>query len=107
MSAIKTHEHFNIVDGDDITYENEEGEHVFQVKSLLVNRQRPSVCQVFAEKENAGSMSRATTVYNAKIENIVPGTTSTEFSVKAKVNNEFHTLKLKTIRSESSECIIS
>ena len=107
MSAIKTHETFNIVSGDDITFENDDGEHVFQVKSLLIERQRPSICQIFAEKENAGSMSRATTVYNAKIENIVPGSTSTEFSVKAKVNDSFHVLKLKTVRSESSECIIS
>jgi len=107
MSAIKTHETFNIVSGDDITFENDEGEHVFHVKSILIERQRPSICQIFAEKENAGSMSRATTVYNAKIEQIVPGSTSTEFSVKAKVNDSFHVLKLNTVRSESSECIIS
>jgi|TARA_B110000908_G_C9897402_1_gene289465 hypothetical protein len=98
---------FNIVDGDDITYQNEDGEdQVLQVKSLLVERQKPSVCQIFTEKENAGSMSRETKCFHAKIETITPGTSHTEFAVKAKVNNEFHTLNLKTVRSESSECTI-
>ena len=57
MSAIKTHELFHVVDGDDITYENDGEEHTLQVKSVLVERQRPSVCQIFTEKENVGSMA--------------------------------------------------
>tara|TARA_B110000046_G_C12678266_1_gene267436 strand:- start:92 stop:415 length:324 start_codon:yes stop_codon:yes gene_type:complete len=107
MSAIKTHELFNIVSGDDIMFSNEDGEQVFKVMSLSVERQRPSICQIFTEKESAGSMSRPTTVYNAKIENIIPSASSTEFCLKAKVNDEFQELKLTTVRSNSSECVIS
>ena len=51
MSAIKTHETFNIVDGDDIVFENEDGEHRFKIKSLMVERQYPTKCQIFAEQE--------------------------------------------------------
>jgi hypothetical protein len=107
MSAIKTHELFNIVQGDTITVEDEEGEQILNVKSLLISRQKPHICQIFTERENAGSMNRGTQVYHAKIETIEPGATSTDFSVKAKVGDEFHKLSLKTVRSESSECIIS
>ena len=106
MSAIKTHELFNIVDGDDIVFENDDGEQRFRVKSLMVERQFPSKCQIFAEKENVGSMARGTKCWTAKIETIKPESASTDFSVKAKVNNEFQTLQLKTVRSASSECAI-
>ena len=106
MSAIKTHELFEIVTGDDITIENEDGEQVLLVKKLLVSRQQPSICQLFTERENTGSLSRGTMVYNAKIQTISPQTASTDFAVKAKVGDEFHTLNLKTVRSESSECVI-
>ena len=108
MSAIKTHELFNIVQGDDIVFENAEGtEHVLKVKSLMVERQRPSFCQIFTERENAGSMARETKCFHAKIQTIVPEVAYTEFAIKAKVNEDFHTLKLKTVKSESSECTIS
>jgi len=107
MSAIKTHELFNIVEGDKIRFENDEGEHVLHVKSMMVERQRPSICQIFTEKENDSSISRETRAFHAKIENITPGVSSTEFSVKAKVGKDFHVLKLTTVRSESSECVIS
>tara|TARA_B100001059_G_C17832711_1_gene585774 strand:- start:2080 stop:2403 length:324 start_codon:yes stop_codon:yes gene_type:complete len=107
MSQIKTHEMFHIVHADDISFENDDGEHCFQVKSLRVSRQQPSICQLFTAKENAGSMSRETQVYDAKIEQICPGAHATEFSVKARVGDSFQNLKLKTVRSENSECCIS
>lgn len=107
MSAIKTHELFNIVAGDDITFENEDGTHILHVKSLLLSRQQPSICQIFTEKENMGSLSHGTTVYHAKVETISPQTSSTDFAVKAKVGDKFHMLNLKTVRSETSECTIS
>jgi len=106
MSAIKTHELFHIVTGDDITFENEDGQQILQVKTLLVSRQQPSICQLFTEKENTGSLSRGTTVYTAKIQTISPQSASTDFAVKTKIGDKFHTLHLKTVRSESSECTI-
>ena len=108
MSAIKTHEQFQIVHGDDIEFTNEDGDQTLQVKSLVVSRQRPSICQVFTSKENTGSLqSTETKVYNGKIETISPGSLTTEFVVKTKVGEEFQTLKLKCQRSETSDCCIS
>jgi len=108
MSAIKTHELFDIVDGDDIVFKDSEGEdQILKVKSLMVERSRPSFCQIFTEKENMGSMARETKCFNAKIQLIKPETSYTEFEIKTKVNNDFQNLKLKTVKSESSECIIS
>lgn len=107
MSAIKTHEVFNIVSGDDITLQNEDGDdQILKVKSIMVDRQRASVAQIFAQQENTGSMARETKCYHAKIKSIVPGSISTDFLVKARVNNEFMDLNLTTVKSESSECII-
>jgi len=107
MSAIKTHELWNIVNGDDITFENDEGEQTFKVTSMLISRQRPRTCQIFAEQENAGSVSHNTTVYHGFIDTITPNTTSTEFEVKAKIGDIVQDLTLKSVRSESRECIIS
>ena len=107
MSAIKTHEQFQIVYGDDIEFTNDEGNHTLQVRSLVVSRQRPSICQLFTAKENTGSLqSSETKVYNGKIETISPGSLTTEFVVKAKVGESLQTLNLKCQRSESSDCCI-
>lgn len=107
MSAIKTHEIFNVVQGDEITYQNDQGEtQTLTVKSLMVERQRPSVCQIFTEKENVGSMARETKCFHASIETMTPCDSYTEFAVKAKVYHNFHSLQLKTVRLESSECRI-
>jgi|MDSY01.1.fsa_nt_gb hypothetical protein len=107
MSAIKTHEQFQIVTGDNIEYSNEDGEHSLQPTSLVVSRQTPSICQIFTTKENTGSLqSSETQVYHGKIETISPGTTATEFVVKVRVGESFQNVKLQCQRSESSECSI-
>lgn len=108
MSAIKTHETFHIVHGDDIEFSNEDGDHTLKAKSLLISRQRPNICQIFTEKENIGSFkSCETKVLTGKIVTISPTSTSTDFSVKAKVGETFHELNLKCQKSADSECCIS
>jgi hypothetical protein len=107
MSAIKTHQTFNIVHGDNIEFKNEDGEHVLQIKSIAISRQQPSICQLFTERENTGSLSRGTQVYHGKIESITPGSITSDFLVKARVGDEFHNVTLKCQRSENSECCIS
>ncbi len=107
MSAIKTTEQFQIVHGDQIEYSNEEGEHSVQPTSLVVSRQKPSICQIFTTKENTGSLqSSETQVYHGKIETISPGNVTTDFVVKARVGESLQTINLKCQRSESSECCI-
>lgn len=108
MSAMKTHELWDVVHGGNITIENEEGERSMSVKKLLVSRQRPSLCQIFTEGESTGSISSSTTkVYNGKIETIVPADNSTEFAIKAKVGEQIQELTLKSVKSQQSDCVIS
>lgn len=97
-----------MVHGDEIIVSNDDGETRFSVKTMLVNRQRPSVCQIFTEGENRGSMSsRETKVYHAKIKTITPNDTSTQFTVDAMVGNAKQVLVLKTVKCQNSECILS
>jgi hypothetical protein len=110
MSAIKTHEFFNIVGGDSIDFHNDEGQQTLQVSRMMVSRQNPTLCQLFAHAENKGSLSsRETKVYHGQINAYTKTVNSeeTEFSVKAKVGDEFKTLILKTVKSNNSECCIS
>lgn len=108
MSAIKTHETFHILHGDDIEFSNEDGDHTLKAKSLLISRQWPNRCQIFTEEENLGSLqSCETKVLTGKIVTISPTSTSTDFSVKAKVGETFHELNLKCQKSADSECCIS
>jgi hypothetical protein len=108
MSAIKQHELWDIVHGDDIQCSTESGEQTMKCKRLLVSRQRPSQCQVFAESENTGSISSSNTqIYPGKISSSIPNDVGSEFTVKTRIGDEIQELKFKSVRSESSECIIS
>lgn len=107
MSAIKTHELWDIVHGDDIIITNESGESTMKVKSILVSRQKPSLCQIFAEQENTGSVSNNTTVYHGFINTITPNSCSTDFAVKAKIGDHTQELTLKSVRTQSRDCVIS
>lgn len=107
MSALKTHEYFNVVQGEDLLCPSENGEETVQIKKLVVSRMHPSRCQVFTRKENIGSMSSPETkVYNGVIETIRPSSDVTEFAIKARVNSELVSLTLKTVPANSSECSI-
>lgn len=107
---MKTHELWDIVHGDPITIENEDGEQSMVVRKMLVSRQSPSMCQIFAEGESIGSLSSNTKVYNAKIETMVPAdnvNNTTEFTINAKIGDHIQGLCLKSVKSQQSECTIS
>lgn len=108
MSAMKTHELWDIVHGDVVTVENEDGEQSMIVKKMLVSRQSPSMCQIFTEGESTGSISSSTTkVYNGKIKTMVPTDNLTEFTINAKVGDHIQGLCLKSVKSQQSECTVS
>lgn len=108
MSHIKTHDLYNVVHGDNIRMVVDDGEKTLVVKSLLVNRQHQSICQIFAHAENMGSLASSNTkVYNCTINTIIPSVNSTDFNVKANVGNTSQTLVLKTVKSQNNECVIS
>jgi hypothetical protein len=108
MSAMKTHDLWDIVHGDNITVENEDGEQSMVVKKMLVSRTRPSTCQIFTECESVGSIASSTTkVYSGRIETMVPTDNITNFTINAKVGDHLQELCLKTVKSQQSECTIS
>ena len=108
MSAIKTHDLWDVVHGDNVVITNEDGSKHHVVKSILVNRQKPSFCQLFTEGENTGSLSsRETNVLTAQINTITPSEVCTEFAVNAKVGEKLQALNFKTVKNKNSECIIS
>ena len=108
MSAMKQHELWDIVHGDDIECSSDSGPQTMKCKRLLVSRQRPSHCQVFVESENAGSISSSNTqVYPGKISSSVPNEVGSDFTVKTKIEGKVQELTFKSVRSKSSECIIS
>jgi hypothetical protein len=107
MSAIKTHDVWDVVHGDNVVIQNEDGSVIHNVKSIMIDRNRPSFCQLFTEGENTGSLSsRSTKVLSAKINTISPNPTTTDFAVNAKVGEELQTLNLKTVKNNNSECTI-
>ena len=108
MSAIKTHDLWDVVHGDEVVITNEDGSKRHVVKSILIDRQKPSFCQLFTEGENTGSLSsRETKVLNAKINTSTPNVACTDFAVNAKVGEELQTLNFKTVKNQNSECVIS
>jgi len=107
MSAIKTHDVWDVVHGDNVVIQNEDGSVMHNVKSIMINRSKPSFCQLFTEGENTGSLSsRETKVLSAKINTISPNTNTTDFVVNAKVGDELQTLNFKTVKNTNSECTI-
>jgi len=107
MSAIKRHDMYDVVHGDEVLMKNEDGEIRLKVKSLLVDRQKPTICQIFTSSENTGSLSSPETkVWNCKINHVVPAQHSMDFNVQAIVGDASQELTLKTVKTESSECTI-
>jgi len=107
MSAIKSHDMYDVVHGDEVLMTNEDGEIRLKVKSLIVNRQKPMICQIFTSSENTGSLSsNETKVWNCKINHVVPAQNSMDFNVQAIVGDASQELTLKTVKTENSECTI-
>lgn len=107
MSNIKRHDMYNVVHGDEVLVKHEEGETLLQVTSVLVDRQHPSICQIFTSVEQKGSLAgNETKVWNCKINSVKPDKNSTTFNVQAIVGDTSQQLMLKSVKSESSECTI-
>jgi|TARA_B110001452_G_scaffold257967_1_gene252672 hypothetical protein len=98
---------YDVVHGDEVLMDNEDGETRLKVKSLLLDRQRPNVCQIFTSAEHKGSLtSSETKVWNCKINHVVPEKNSMTFNVQAIIGDVSQELTLKSVKSENSECTI-
>lgn len=111
MSAIKTHDLYDVIHGDQIVFENEDGQQTLEVKTMLVDRQKPKTCQLFTAAENVGSMSSNTSqVYHAFIKDVRPSKKNPliqQFSVDAQIGDETRELNLQTLKSKNRDCVIS
>ncbi len=107
MSAIKRHDMYDVVHGDEVLMLSADGEIRLKVKSLLIDRQRPTICQIFTASDSNGSIPlKETKVWNCKINHVVPAQNSMDFNVQAIVGSSSQELTLKTVKSESSECTV-
>ena len=107
MSAIKTHDVYNVIHGDDLVVAQEGEEKRFKVTSMLLQRDRPSVCQIFTATENTGSLaSSETKAFNCKVVSTEPSQHSTKFNLKAVVGTETQEIALTSVKTQSSECTI-
>ena len=98
---------YDVIHGDEVLMVHEDGETRLKVKSLLIDRQRPSICQIFTAVEHKGSLSVSETkVWNCKINHVVPAKNSTTFNVQSIVGEASQELTLKCVKSENSECTI-
>ena len=111
MSAIKTHDLYDVVHGDDILFTSEDETKKLKVRSLVMDRRsdRRDICQIFAETENKGSLPTSDMkVLNCKITNITPDKTHYTFAVDAMVGKSPQSLSLKAVKSSNqNSCIIS
>jgi len=98
---------YSVVTGDDVLLTADDAEKRFKVTSLLVDRQRQSVCQIFAQADSVGSMTSSDTrAWNCKIVSTEPSSHAVKFNVKAIVGNESQDLVLTSVKKNDSECII-
>ena len=107
MSAMKTHDVYNVIHGDDVLLTRDDNEQRFKVKSLLVDRQKQHVCQIFTQTENTGSMaSSESKARNCRVVSTEPDQHSVKFNVKALVGDQSQDLVLTSVKSTGSECVI-
>jgi hypothetical protein len=110
MSAIKTHDHWQVLQGGTIHYEGEDEESVqpLQVRAIRVSRNNPSTCLLLTEKTyEGGSIPRTEqNVLHACITGTVPGATTTEFNVSTRLDGQSHALNLTSVKSSRKSCVV-
>lgn len=108
MSAMKKHQLWEIVHAStDVVVNNDEGEQLLQLKSMLISRKVPNQCQVFCESESVGSIAgNSTSVFNGKIIQAIPKANHTNYEIDIKVGDKFQTLNVKSVKSQNKECTI-
>lgn len=98
---------YDVVHGDEVLMTTGDGDTRLRVERLLVDRQKPTICQIFTTSENTGSLSsKETKVWNCKINHVVPAQNSMDFNVQAIVGDGSQELTLKTVKTEGGECTI-
>lgn len=108
MSAIKTHEFWDVVHGEELSLEDENGPKSMRVRKIMVSRQNPSQCQLFMVRtDNSGSIQLAEScVYHGRVDNITPKEACMDFVVRAKVGEDVHALTLTSVKGKRDNCTI-
>lgn len=110
MSAIKTHDHWQVVQGGTIHYtgEEEEDRQPLEVRAIRVSRNNPSACLLLTEKTyEGGSIPRTEqNVLHAHITGTVPSANTTEFNVSTRLDGQTHALNLTSVKSSKESCVV-
>lgn len=109
MSAIKTHDHWQVIQGGTIHYEGEEEDaQPLEVRAIRVSRNNPSACLLLTEKTyEGGSIPRTEqNVLHARITGTVPSANTTEFNVSTRLDGQTHALNLTSVKSSRETCVV-
>ena len=109
MSAIKTHDHWQVLQGGTIHYEGdaEETTQPLEVRAIRVSRNNPSACLLLTEKTyEGGSIPKEQNVLHARITSTVPSANTTEFKVSTRLDGQTHALNLTSVKSSKESCVV-
>ena len=108
MSAIKTHEFWDVVHGEEITAEYDNESRNMRVRKIVVPRQDPQKCQLYMVRtDNTGSIGPAESyVYHGRVDTITPKDACMEFAVRAQVGETVHQMTLTSIKGKNDACTI-
>ena len=93
MSAIKTYDHWEVINGGEITLqsvESEENAPTMVVTAVRVSRNTPHICKLMTKKTYCGgSISRTEHfIQQGQILNIAPSPNTTEFNIQTQLDGE-------------------
>lgn len=111
MSAIKTHDHWEVINGGEITLpatEAEENAPTMVVTAVRVSRSTPHLCNLMTKKTYCGgSISRTEHfIQQGQIVSTVPSLNTTDFNVSTRIGGEKLKLNLTSIKSDDKNCVV-
>tara|TARA_B110000858_G_C17509194_1_gene339592 strand:- start:39 stop:374 length:336 start_codon:yes stop_codon:yes gene_type:complete len=110
MSAIKTHDHWEVVQGGEIKLEAVESEQnaPIRVRAVRISRTNPSLCELMTERTyTGGSISRTEHfIQHGHIQSTEPSSSTTKFNVSTRLNGEKLELNLTSVKSNKQSCLV-
>ena len=110
MSAIKTHDHWEVIQGGEIKIETSDSDQnaPIHVRAVRVFRTDPSLCELMTEKTYmGGSISRTEHfIQKGHIHSTEPSSSTTKFNVSTRLNGEKIELNLTSVKSNKQTCVV-
>ena len=108
MSSLKTHEFWDVVHGEELQMEDEDGLKNRRVRKIVIPRQNPQRCQLYMVRtDNNGSIGAAESyVYNGRVDQITPKEACMDFAVRTQIGEGIHELTLTSVKGSADRCTI-